>query len=550
MTRPCLMPTLALLLLGALPLAAQPAADTVQRDMDRLRAENSVLRRELKAIKSIVDGVQAKLEKAKERNPGASLKVGVVDIGRVFKSYRRKEILEEEINQVRKEMKARLALSQKKLRDMGEGPDIDWTKEGTDKARRREALQRDIATITREMKAVLEARVEGMTREILEDIEQAVATLGAARGFDLILKSDPGRSSTAGAADAIFRSQVNAVLFRRDALDLTSEVLAVLNGPRAEWFEDGPLVLVLHALEQAGVSYAGKRTGDRLVIDCRMKALSLAEVARLRETLAGKPTSSHCEKLQIKGGVKVVGPHLEFQLWLEGWSGGGAETFLSLDRLVERDPKGPLASLVMQLESTGLQVQGRSGDQLHLTLSGAALQINAVATGYFGQEELQALGLLAMTTHRISPGKSRLELKFPTPDLPRDARPKKQLGPALVLLPIQEITAKARPGQNVISWSYSSRNRGVVVTSVEVQESLGREWRAIAVLQGGATRYTHRVNDAQERRYRVVAQVRADDKDPRVQELLQKTGERVPKNMRCESDPTDPVKSTPKRAPR
>jgi len=421
MTRLYPAATLGLLLLAALPLSAQPRNEGFKRDLDRLRAENSVLRRELKAIKSIVDGVQAKLEatKQKARTGRLPLKIGVVDLGRVLAAYEQRAPSEERLDQARAEQEALLALKRKELRELGEGPDGE-SEAGPKKAKRREDLRDAIATHKNALSALNKVSAEALTREILQHIELAVARFASEKGYDLILRTGSSRSAKgpdSALGGAPFASEVNEVLYRSEALDVTQEVIAVLNGLRAEWFEDGPLALVLHALEQAGASYAGKRAGDHLVIDCRLKSTSLAEIARLRTVLRNERIARYGRLLGPDQIVQISDPvpHLAFRIRFDAWKGKGAEAFYSLDRLVELDTSGALRRLVDKLRAAGLEVQGRSGDRLHLTIQGTAELIRAVSTGDLAQAERVTLGLRVATTHEHSPSLTRLELKAQTP---------------------------------------------------------------------------------------------------------------------------------------
>lgn len=541
MTRSPLPPLASLLLLATVstpPASAQQGPDAVRRDMARLRAENSVLRRELKAIKSIVDGVQAKLAASQEdTSKEPRLKVGVVDLGRVFKGYQRRVTLEEQINQVRREMKARLAASHSALKDLRK---TSPTREDElqEHRRRSEELQRKITTIREEMSAVLEARVQAMTVELLQDIEDAVARYGAREGFDLILKADGGAGAEAS-KEAIFRSQVDAVLWSQPRLDLSEAIVAELNGPRADWFEAGQLARVVYVLESAGVSYVGRRPGKDLVLDCRMATVSLAEAARLRDSLKARAIARHYGQL-VNDAVQVVSqptPQLRFTLRLTNWRGGGAEAFCSLDRLLEADPQGALARGVERIRAQGLQVQGRCGRELHLTIRGKTPRVGmaAVARG-----ELAELGLRKISTHDDAPSGTRVELTLAP--LPIPAATQSPQEHSARHFPAEEVKAKAALGENVITWKLSPRNDYVIVTQIVVEVKIGASWRPIATLPPRAVACTHRVEDAKPRRYRVVTRATHDDMSPRVR----KFGLTLPADQeRKVSAPTAAVQSVP-----
>lgn len=538
----------ALVALAAPSLAQSVRPDALRQEVDRLRAENAVLRQELRSIKTIVDGVQAKLAE-RPRPPLASsapsLKIGVVDIGTLFKGYARKAVYEKEINKTRKAMKARVTLSHQKIKDCEElfaklAPSERIAMRENYEARRSALMDRS-KTLQSEMEAVLKSRVSAMTIAILKEIEKAVETYALRHGYDLVLKADGSRGFGEETADeVIFRNQINTILFRNESSDLTEAVLQTLNVPVADWFEPGPLSRVVYVLEQAGVSFSGRRFEGDLIIDCRLAETSLAAVARIRDSLRGASIARYYRVMQKNSGVVVRAEpqeHMRFEICLEGWKGLGAERFQSLDRLIAADPSGVLALAVKSLESVNFEVRGRSGKDLHVSIYGAHEVL--VELKREGLEDLgfNKIGLRSALLLPARNGGGRLELTLTAPAL-------KERSLRIEHHPVERPKVSAEPGANRIQWAYSPRSCRIVVTEVVVEVAVGqsKDWSRIATLPVTATACMHEVVDRRARRYRVATRAKVDEDDPR----LRGRGFTLNREHRQQvSPPSEPVTSLP-----
>lgn len=167
--------------------------------------------------------------RAADNNPG--IKVGLVDIGVVFKRYKRKEDLEKEIN-ARKEGYEKQGQEQRKVLE-GLQNSLNLIKEGTDLYRQK---RKELNLQMSQMKVIrdgweedLKFQIENLTLMILNEIENRVTKFGTDNKFDLIIKIDSQGWGDERFQERIFRAQVSSVLYFDKKLDVTDQVVALLN---------------------------------------------------------------------------------------------------------------------------------------------------------------------------------------------------------------------------------------------------------------------------------------------------------------------------------
>jgi Skp family chaperone for outer membrane proteins len=166
------------------------------------------------------------------------LKVGLVDIGVVFKQYVRKDDLEKEINARKQDYEKQAAEQQKTLE--GLRMSLQNYKEGSDMWRQK---RKDMNLQVSQMKVIrdgweedLKIQIENLTLMILNEIEDRVRKFGTDNKFDLIVKIDTQGWGDERFQERIFRAQVSSVLYHRKELDVTPDVLRLLNDKT--WLEE------------------------------------------------------------------------------------------------------------------------------------------------------------------------------------------------------------------------------------------------------------------------------------------------------------------------
>jgi Skp family chaperone for outer membrane proteins len=176
-----------------------------------------------------------------KRGPRA-LKLGVVDIGVLFKGYKRKDTLESLINERRESMKTDLKAEHERVKDLRLRLDKGGMREGSEPYARA-AQDIRLAQFALELKqdrlqANLKKQVEQHTLMILTELTKTIETYGKKYGYDLILKIDKASARgekgkgelVAQFQEAIFRAQISDVLYFNDrALNITANVEKLLN---------------------------------------------------------------------------------------------------------------------------------------------------------------------------------------------------------------------------------------------------------------------------------------------------------------------------------
>jgi Skp family chaperone for outer membrane proteins len=188
--------------------------------------------------------VATTLAQNKPKQPVAqrrALKVGVVDIGVLFRDYGRKDEMEKDINSKREKMKKEIELDGKKLVDGRRKLDKLGYREGSRpwmrEAEKLKLAQYSLELKTKRLQEALKNEVEQQTLSILMELEQTIEDYGKRHGFDLILKIDKAerqRSAdgelVAQFQERIFRAQISDVLyFNENELDITNSVKQRLN---------------------------------------------------------------------------------------------------------------------------------------------------------------------------------------------------------------------------------------------------------------------------------------------------------------------------------
>jgi Skp family chaperone for outer membrane proteins len=161
------------------------------------------------------------------------LLVGVVDIGRVFKTYTRKDELEKAINDKRNLLVKEAEQQDADLRALGAKAPPESDKAAVAKFTADvEAARARIKTRRDEMESELKEEVEQLTLSILHDVDDAVASFGKKNGYAFILKKDSKGWTDERFQERIFRAQVTVVVYHAPALEVTDEIVRELNAKK------------------------------------------------------------------------------------------------------------------------------------------------------------------------------------------------------------------------------------------------------------------------------------------------------------------------------
>jgi Skp family chaperone for outer membrane proteins len=184
--------------------------------------------------------VIASVAVAQNNVPQRALAVGVIDIGVVFKNYKRKDDLEKQINAQKERLEKQAQAQREEIQKLRKNLDLLDPNSAAFRIEKQKLL-REMAIMEVNGKAAeeeLKAQVEGLTLQLLDEIEQVVQEYGKANGYDLVMKIDTKGWGDEKFQERIFRAQVSSVLYHDAKTDITNSVLAELNKPaRIEAFQ-------------------------------------------------------------------------------------------------------------------------------------------------------------------------------------------------------------------------------------------------------------------------------------------------------------------------
>jgi outer membrane protein len=169
----------------------------------------------------------------------SSMKIGTLDMKQVFDSYYKTKEAEAKINEARtqakKELDERLETFNKaqadarKLNDEANKPELT-EKAKAEKAKSLNEKLQALGTLQREIQEFQQTRERQLSEQsvrsrntLLEEINAVVATKIKSAGYDLVLDKS-GQSLNA----------VGVVVFSKDAMDFTADVVAEINAAKAK----------------------------------------------------------------------------------------------------------------------------------------------------------------------------------------------------------------------------------------------------------------------------------------------------------------------------
>lgn len=164
---------------------------------------------------------------------GRPLRIAVVDISKVFNSYKKTEKVKEQIEvrfdargKALEERKKKLIERERALREDTRSPDDPQVlKEREQFIKDARAFEADTFVFEREL---AEFNLEN-TKEIMADIEAAVQRYASKKGYDLVLKHQPAQEAARSKAQLMVQVGANPVLFFSPSIDITEGIVTLLN---------------------------------------------------------------------------------------------------------------------------------------------------------------------------------------------------------------------------------------------------------------------------------------------------------------------------------
>ncbi len=163
-----------------------------------------------------------------------AVKIGVVDMKRIFADYGRTKEAEQEINdrkaQAKKELDERTAkykellekyqTLRQQVNDEALSPELRETKrkEATDIGQQAKSLERQIQEFRTRRERQLQEQVVRMRKTILEEIRELVEEISKTRNFDMVFDKS-----------GVSLNGVPFLLHSRDAVDFSEDIIGKLN---------------------------------------------------------------------------------------------------------------------------------------------------------------------------------------------------------------------------------------------------------------------------------------------------------------------------------
>lgn len=156
-----------------------------------------------------------------------SLKVGVVNVSKVFDQYQRADKFRKDIAKRKKEVEQRLnSISrelkkiEQELQDLEPQSDL-WT----DRATRYYKLRSESKVLRETWKQKVNKQVQEKTKAIFNEVQDVVQSFAKERNFDLILKVESPELPESQQANINQLINQRPVLYSRDHMDVTEEIV-------------------------------------------------------------------------------------------------------------------------------------------------------------------------------------------------------------------------------------------------------------------------------------------------------------------------------------
>ncbi|MEW6358895.1 MAG: OmpH family outer membrane protein [Planctomycetota bacterium] len=159
------------------------------------------------------------------------LKIGVVNITKLYDSYKKKREMEDDLRAQREQKTRVVREKENEIKRLAE--EIKVLELGSEARKKREA---ELEKRQVELQSFTQVSVGAMTtqtREIMEklyaEVVEAVQEYGRKHGFDLIIKWENVEVSSKTMDELLYKINQRTVLFTSEHIDLTDELISALN---------------------------------------------------------------------------------------------------------------------------------------------------------------------------------------------------------------------------------------------------------------------------------------------------------------------------------
>lgn len=159
------------------------------------------------------------------------IKIGVVDISRVFEKYERRKDLDQELKDLEKKFQDEINKKKKDIINLDE--ETQLLDLGSESRRKNEELLErknvELEGYAKFAERQLLRRYKESFETIYDAVVKGVETIGSKEGFDLIIKKEEPELKSGQISDLQFKIGIRTVLYHSKAVDVTPKVIEVLN---------------------------------------------------------------------------------------------------------------------------------------------------------------------------------------------------------------------------------------------------------------------------------------------------------------------------------
>jgi len=158
-------------------------------------------------------------------------KIGVVNITKVFDSYKKKRVLEEDLRMTREQKTRVIRERDKEIKRLAD--EVRMLELGSEERKKREAelekKQVELQSFTQVTTANLATQKREITEKLYTEIADAVTDYGRQNGFDLIIKWENVEIKSASLDELLYKINQRTVLFAAGSVDITDAIVKTVN---------------------------------------------------------------------------------------------------------------------------------------------------------------------------------------------------------------------------------------------------------------------------------------------------------------------------------
>ena len=164
-------------------------------------------------------------------NAEEDFKIGIVDIGSVFEKYQKRIDLDLELKEQEKGFQDEVNKKRKEIIDLDE--ETQLLDLGSESRSNNENLMErknvELEGYAKFAERQLLKKYKNFFENIYQEVVQKVEKIGEQEGFDLIIKNEEADLKSNEISDLQFKIGIRTVLYHSDSVDITFDVVDILN---------------------------------------------------------------------------------------------------------------------------------------------------------------------------------------------------------------------------------------------------------------------------------------------------------------------------------